>query len=108
MELTDAVKTLVHEAATQLKGSARRVFMAKTVRELGTGGQRRAERELGWSRMTIRKGMHELESGIACVDAFALRGRKNTCPTYWRTCRRSWTARVKRTRSSAPSGCTPA
>jgi hypothetical protein len=66
----------VHEAATQLKGSARRVFMAKTVRELGTGGQRRAERELGWSRMTIRKGMHELESGIACVDAFALRGRK--------------------------------
>jgi hypothetical protein len=76
MELTDAVKTLVHEAATQLKGSARRVFMAKTVRELGTGGQRRAERELGWSRMTIRKGMHELESGIACVDAFALRGRK--------------------------------
>jgi hypothetical protein len=26
--------------------------------------------------MTIRKGMHELESGLRCVDAFALRGRK--------------------------------
>ncbi len=76
MELTDAVKTLVHDAATQLKGSARRVFMAKTVRELGRGGQRRAERELGWSRMTIRKGRHELDSGIACLDGFALRGRK--------------------------------
>jgi hypothetical protein len=76
MELTDAVKTLVHDAATQLKGSARRVFMAKTVRELGKGGQRRAERELGWSRMTIRKGTHELDSGIACLDGFALRGRK--------------------------------
>ncbi len=76
MDLTDAVKTLVQDAATQLKGSARRVFMAKTVRELGKGGQRRAERELGWSRMTIRKGLHELDSGIACLDGFALRGRK--------------------------------
>jgi len=26
--------------------------------------------------MTIRKGTHELDSGISCVDAFALRGRK--------------------------------
>jgi len=76
MELTESVKTLVQEAARQLKGTARRVFMATTVRELGTGGQRRAERELGWSRLTIRKGRHALESGIACLDAFALRGRK--------------------------------
>ena len=26
--------------------------------------------------MTIRKGRHELDSGVMCVDAFALRGRK--------------------------------
>ncbi len=26
--------------------------------------------------MTSRKGIHELESGLTCVDAFALRGRK--------------------------------
>jgi Rhodopirellula transposase DDE domain len=26
--------------------------------------------------MTIRKGMHALDSGVLCVDAFALRGRK--------------------------------
>ena len=26
--------------------------------------------------MTIRKGMHELDSGIACIDAVRLRGRK--------------------------------
>jgi hypothetical protein len=31
---------------------------------------------LGWSRVTIRKGMHELTSGVTCLDAFALRGRK--------------------------------
>ena len=76
MELTESLVTLVGETAQALKGSARRVFMARTVAELGRGGQRRAEREWGWSRMTIRKGQRELRSGIACVDAFSLRGRK--------------------------------
>ena len=76
MELTDSVKSLLIETAKSLKGSARRIFMARTVKELGVGGQRRAARELGWGRMTIRKGMHELDSGLRCVDAFALRGRK--------------------------------
>ena len=35
-----------------------------------------AERELGWNRETIRKGTHELESGLICLDNFAARGRK--------------------------------
>ena len=76
MDLTDAVKTLLIETAKSLKGSARRRFMARTVRELGPGGQTRAARELHWSRMTIRKGTRELDSGLECVDAFAARGRK--------------------------------
>jgi len=76
MELTDSLKTFFVETAHSLKGSVRRIFMARTVRELGPGGQRRAERELGWDRATIRKGMHELTKGIICVDAFSARGRK--------------------------------
>ncbi len=76
MELTDSFKALLKETATDLKGSARRLFMARTVKELGAGGQRWAERELGWSRVTIRKGTRELASGCTCADAFALRGRK--------------------------------
>ena len=76
MELSDSLKTLFVDTARSLKGSARRLFMARTVKELGVGGQRRAERELGWSRVTIRKGSHELESGFRCLDAFAARGRK--------------------------------
>ncbi len=75
MELTDSLKSLFLETAKTLKGSARRIFMARTVKELGSGGQRRAERELGWNRATIRKGTHELESGLRCVDNFAARGR---------------------------------
>jgi hypothetical protein len=50
--------------------------MARTVKELGPGGQQRAARELRWGRMTIRKGMRELASGVSCIDAFRLRGRK--------------------------------
>ena len=76
MELTDSVKTLLIATAKALTGSARRLFMARTVKELGLGGQQRAARELGWGRMTIRKGMRELDSGVACVDGFRLRGRK--------------------------------
>jgi DDE family transposase len=76
MELTDSLKTMLIETARSLKGSARRLFMARTVKELGEGGQQRAARELGWGRMTIRKGLRELHSGLACLDAYSLRGRK--------------------------------
>jgi hypothetical protein len=76
MDLTDSLKSLFIETAKALKGSARRLFMARTVKELGPGGQRRAERELGWNRETIRKGLQELERGVVCLDNFAARGRK--------------------------------
>ena len=76
MELTDSLKALFIDTAKTLKGSARRLFMARTVKELGDGGHRRAERELGWSRVTIRKGTRELASGSPIHDNFAARGRK--------------------------------
>jgi hypothetical protein len=50
--------------------------MARTVEEFGGGGQRMAERELGWNRTTIRKGKRELDSGIPYEDNFSARGRK--------------------------------
>ena len=64
------------DTAQALKGSQRRLFLAKTVQALGRGGQRWAEEHLGWSRVTIRKGMHELQSGLTCHDAFSARGRR--------------------------------
>jgi hypothetical protein len=76
MELTAEMATFLRESAASLKGSARRVFMARAVRDLGQGGQRLAERDLGWCRGTVRKGRHELDSGIICLDGFALRARK--------------------------------
>jgi hypothetical protein len=76
MEVTPQVKEYLQGTAEGLHGVERRLFMARTVRLLGPAGQRRAERELGWNRVTIRKGMHELTTGIRCVDAMCLRGRK--------------------------------
>jgi hypothetical protein len=75
MELTDGFRTNLVETAKALRGVQRRLFIARTVQSLGTGGQRWVEKEFGWSRVTIRKGMHELRSGITCCDAFNMRGR---------------------------------
>ena len=72
---TEVIPILI-DAAKALKGSLRRLFMAKTVSAMGRGGQIRAEAHLRWNRETIRKGMHELRSGMTCVDAFSSRRRK--------------------------------
>lgn len=74
--ITEELKTTFIETANTLRGSDRRRFMARVVKSLGWGGQSYAERELGWHRGVIRKGLHELESGIVCLDNFAGRGRK--------------------------------
>ena len=76
MELTDTRKAWLIETAQALKGADRRRFLARAVQELGDGGQRLAERALGWNRQTIRKGLREFESGVTCLDAFVLRRRK--------------------------------
>ena len=67
---------LLIDAAKALKGPKRRLFMARTVGAMGRGGQVWAEAHLRWNRETIRKGMHELRSGMTCVDAFHCRRRK--------------------------------
>jgi hypothetical protein len=63
-----SLNSLLHETATSLKGYAKRLFMARTVRDIFGGRAYRAERELGWNRGTISKGLHELASGIECID----------------------------------------
>jgi hypothetical protein len=76
MQVRDAEQLTYIETAKALSGSDRRLFMARVVQNLGRGGQRWAEAHLSWGRQTIRKGLHELASGIRCQDAFSARGRK--------------------------------
>ncbi len=71
----EMIPVLIDTAKT-LRGSQRRLFMAKAVDAMGRGGQVWAEAHLGWNRETIRKGTHEHRSGMTCVDAFHCRRRK--------------------------------
>jgi hypothetical protein len=75
-ELSPETKRIIQAGVALLSGSSKRLFMASVVAQLGHGGQRLAAKELGWNRDLIRKGLHELRSGIACVDNFSARGRK--------------------------------
>src|SRR5260370_33447038 len=73
MELRPEVKELLIETAKDLKGRVRRLFIARTVRALGEGGQRLAERGVGWNRGTIREGQLGLEHGVIGRKAYASR-----------------------------------
>jgi hypothetical protein len=47
------------------------------------GSARQAETTFGWGRAAIITGLGELRTGIRCLDAYGLRGRKKTeelCP----------------------------
>ena len=76
MELRETEKVLHQETVKELKGHARRLYMARVAQTLGRGGPSLLSRELGWSRDTISKGLKELTSGLICYDNYAARGRK--------------------------------
>lgn len=75
LERTEDFNRLARATAGSLRGVPRRQFMARTVQALGYGGQRYAEAQLGWNRVTIRKGLAELKASPLVVDHFAARGR---------------------------------
>jgi hypothetical protein len=75
VELTEAMVALFKKTADAFRGSQRRRYMAETVETFGLS-QRQAERQLGWAHDTVGKALHELHSGITCVDNFSARGRK--------------------------------
>lgn len=76
MELTPSVCELILSAVALLTTPSRRQYMARVVRLLGRGGQRLAEEMLKFDRRTVRKGEHELRTGIVCYDGRAANTRK--------------------------------
>ena len=68
-------EALLCSAARQLTGAKHRSFIAEVTEAVCDGGVRRAERQFGWGRQTIQKGLHERRSGLRCVENFAARGR---------------------------------
>ena len=78
IELSDTLKATYRDAAKNLRGSARRKFMAGIVESLGRGGLSYCARELGWDPKTMRKGRQELESGIDMAERPSNAGRQRT------------------------------
>jgi hypothetical protein len=69
---------LLQRAAARLTGHPRRLFQAEVALALCGGNARRAERRFGWGRDAVDTGLHELSSGIRCVENFVARGRVRT------------------------------
>jgi hypothetical protein len=78
MLLTKEFKEMARDAAKKMKGAAKRAFMTQITRDYLDGSPRKGERELGWYRKNVEKGLKEQETGIHCVDNYAARGRKKT------------------------------
>ena len=77
-ELTEVVRETILSAARKLTGFQRRQFQAEVARQYCGGSARQAERNFGWGRDAVQTGLHELRSGIRCLDNFSDRGRHKT------------------------------
>jgi hypothetical protein len=69
---------LLQRAADRLTGHQRRLFLAEVALALCDGSARKAERRFGWGRGSVDTGLHELASGIRCVENFVARARVRT------------------------------
>ena len=68
----------IKDAARKLTGAKRRAFQAQVTLDYLDGSARRAERTFGWGRCNVELGLHELRTGIICVDNFSARGNRRT------------------------------
>lgn len=69
---------LLRAAAKALTGHRRRRFIAQVTLRLCDGNARQSEARFGWGRATAALGLHELRSGIRCLEDFRARARKRS------------------------------
>ena len=81
--LADDLIANLKTAARLLTGHRRRRFQAEMALQYCGGSARRAEKVFGWGREAVHTGLNELRTGLRCLDACHLRGRKKAedrCP----------------------------
>ena len=64
--------SLLVAASRELKGKARRVFVAKVCQSLCGGSSRKAEARFGWGRAMVARGLEELDPAhptLPCTPA---------------------------------------
>ena len=76
--LTEQQIATIKDAAGKLTGAKRRAFQAQVTLDYLDGSARRAERLFGWYHKTVELGLHELRTGITCLDNFSARGNRKT------------------------------
>jgi hypothetical protein len=74
----DQYDELLRQGAKRLTGHQRRLFQAQVCLTLCDSNPRLAERRFGWGRHTVAKGLHELQSGIRCLENFSTRGARRS------------------------------
>lgn len=74
----DQYEELLRLLAKRLTGLPRRLFQAQVCLSLCDGKSRQAERRFGWGRQNVEEGMHELQSGLRCLENFKARGRRRS------------------------------
>ena len=77
-ELQEPHIATIKDAAQKLTGAKRRAFQAQVALDYLNGSARRAEAVLGWSRRTVTLGLHELRTGLTCVDNTSAHGNRPT------------------------------
>jgi hypothetical protein len=78
IKISETIRSLIKEAAKKLKGPRKREFIAEVTLNLLEGNARKAEREFGWGRETVQKGIREIKTRIQCIDNYSGRGNKKT------------------------------
>ena len=73
----DVIET-IRSAAMKLTGVKRRKFLAEIALKYCHGNPRVTEQRFGFSRAAVETGLGEQRSGLRCVGAFRLRGRKKS------------------------------
>lgn len=82
-EPTAEVLQTIRSAAELLTGYKRRQFQAQMALKYCNGSARQAETTFGWGRAAVETGLNERRTGIRCLEAYELRGRKKSeqrCP----------------------------
>jgi hypothetical protein len=63
-------------ALRKMTGYTRRLFAAELAKSYFNSSSRKTERILGVSRDMVDLGLHELRTGIRCLENFGQRGNK--------------------------------
>jgi len=81
-EIPISVVELVQRMVDRIPWPDRRQAMADATQTLLDGKPRVAEAVFGWSRATVELGMHELQTGIICVNDLSKRRKLKTEEKY--------------------------